>query len=314
MDTPGRLLRLLTLLSARPWWTGSDLAERLEVTARTLRRDVTRLRALGYPVETVTGPHGGYRLGASGRLPPLLLEDDEAVAVAVALRSVSGAGASGLETSALSALTKLDQVLPVALRERVAALRTVTVGLQRGGVPPVDLDLLVMVAVACRRPERLRFTYTTADGAVTERLVEPYRLVYTERQWYLVAYDPSRSDWRTFRIDRMVEAKATAPFPPHPNPPDAAALVAHGVAFAVYSTHALIRLHVPAERALQEVPPTVGAIERDEGDSTIVRVGGEPAWVAEFVASLPFRAEVLEPPKVRAAVRRLGRRLLKEHA
>ena len=140
--TPARLLRLLNLLSARPWWAGPELAERLEVTERTLRRDVTRLRGLGYPIEGTTGPYGGYRLGAAGHLPPLLLDDDEAVAVAVALRSASGGGASGLESAALSALTKLDQVLPVRLRERIGALRSVTVALGPHQVPPVDLDVL----------------------------------------------------------------------------------------------------------------------------------------------------------------------------
>src|SRR5215468_4892441 len=155
MDTPVRLLRLLTLLSARPWWHGADLADRLEITERTLRRDVTRLRALGYPVDATTGPYGGYRLGSAGHLPPLLLDDDEAVAVAVALRAASEGRASGLETAALSALTKLDQVLPVGLRERVTALRTVTIGLRPAELPPVDLDVLVVAALACRRPERL---------------------------------------------------------------------------------------------------------------------------------------------------------------
>src|SRR5262249_42344164 len=144
-----------------------------------------------------------------GHLPPLLLDDDEGVAVAVALRAVSGGGGSGLETAALSALTKLDQVLPAQLRKRVAALRTVTVGLRAAELPPADLDLLVVLAVACRRPERLRFTYLDAQGNTTDRLVEPFRLVYTARQWYLVAFDTSRLDWRTFRVDRISDAKGT---------------------------------------------------------------------------------------------------------
>jgi predicted DNA-binding transcriptional regulator YafY len=313
MDTPGRLLRLLTLLSSRPWWSGSVLADRLEITERTLRRDVTRLRALGYPVEATTGPHGGYRLGAAGRLPPLLLDDDEAVAVAVSLRAASEGAASGLETAALSALTKLDQVLPVGLRERVAAISTVTVGLRPSQLPPVDLDVLVVVAVACRRPERLRFTYTRGEGERTERLVEPFRLVYTERRWYLVAYDTMRQDWRTFRVDRMSEPKATGvPFT-HTDPPDAAALVAEGIALAVHPINARVRVYLPDDSVGEVIPPTVGVIESSDGDTTVVRIGGELAWITGYVAGLPCRTEVIEPDDVRVAVRALGERLARDH-
>jgi predicted DNA-binding transcriptional regulator YafY len=313
MDTPGRLLRLLSLLSSRSWWSGQDLAERLEVTERTLRRDVTRLRGLGYPIDGTTGPYGGYRLGAAGHLPPLLLDDDEAVAVAVALRGASGGGATGLEASALSALTKLDQVLPARLRERVAALRTVTVALRRSELPPVDLDVLVPVAIACRRPERLRFTYRREDGETTDRHVEPFRVVYTDRRWYLVAFDRDRDDWRTFRVDRISEPSPTGiPFE-HSDPPDAAALVAHGVALAVYPIHARIRLHVGLEQAERLVPPTVGVLEPGTATTTIATIGGEADWIAEHVAGLPCRAEVIEPDEVRGELRRLGERLVRDH-
>jgi predicted DNA-binding transcriptional regulator YafY len=312
--TPARLLRLLNLLSARPWWAGPELAGRLEVTERTLRRDVSRLRGLGYPIEGTTGPYGGYRLGAAGHLPPLLLDDDEAVAVAVALRSASGGGASGLESAALSALTKLDQVLPVRLRERIGALRSVTVALGPRQVPPVDLDVLVPVAVACRRPERLRFSYQAGDGTASERHVEPYRLVYTDRRWYLVAFDRDRDAWRTFRVDRMNEPHPTGvPFD-RTDPPDAAALVAHGVALAVHALQARIRLHVPPEDAARLIAPTDGVIERESEATTIARVGGDADWIAGFVAGLPCRAEVLEPEEVRIEVRRLGGRLAQDHA
>ena len=205
MDTPSRLLRLLGLLSSRSWWGASELAAETGVTERTVRRDVTRLRDLGYPVEATTGRHGGYTLGRGGHLPPLVLDDDEAVAVALGLRAAAG-GATGAESAALSALAKLDQVLPARLRERVAAVAAVTVGLRGPGVPEVDLDQLVTAGLACRRPERLRFTYRAADDVETERHVEPYRLVYTDQFWYLVAFDPARQDWRTFRVDRMRRA------------------------------------------------------------------------------------------------------------
>jgi predicted DNA-binding transcriptional regulator YafY len=313
VDTPARLLRLLNLLSARPWWAGRELAERLEITERTLRRDVTRLRALGYPIEGTTGPYGGYRLGAAGHLPPLLLDDDEAVAVAVALRTASGGGASGLESAALSALTKLDQVLPVRLRERIGALRTVTVALGPHQLPPVDLDVLVPVAIACRRPERLRFTYRAGDGTESERHVEPFRLVYTARRWYLVAFDRDRDAWRTFRIDRVGEPKPTGvPFE-HTDPPDAAALVAHGVALAVHPLQARIRLHLSPEQAARLIAPTDGVLEVETSTTTIARVGGDAEWIAELVAGLPCRTEVLEPEEVRAAVRQVAERLARDH-
>jgi predicted DNA-binding transcriptional regulator YafY len=313
MATPGRLLRLLTLLSSRPWWTGPELIERLEITDRTLRRDVTRLRDLGYPVEAVTGRHGGYRLGPAGRLPPLLLDDDEAVAVAVALRAVSQGSTSGLETAALSALTKLDQVLPPGLRERVAALRSVTVGLRRTELPPVDLDVLVVAAVACRRPERMRFGYRTADGEGSERRVEPYRLVYTERRWYLVAYDLDRRDWRTFRVDRIADPVATGQPFERVDPPDAAALVARGVALDVWPLQALIRVHAAPDRVAMTVAPTDAIIDAADGDTTLIRMGGEATWIAEFVAGCPWRCEVLEPDEVRAAVRKRARQLVDDH-
>ena len=314
MDTPARLLRLLSLLSARAWWAGSELSDRLEVTPRTLRRDVTRLRSLGYPIEGTTGPYGGYRLGASGHLPPLLLDDDEAVAAAVALRAASGGGAVGLETAALSALTKLDQVLPPRLRERVHALRTVTVALRPAELPPIDLDVLVPVAIACRRPERLRFRYSDRDGHGSERHVEPFRVVYTERRWYLVAFDRDRDAWRTFRVDRMSEPTPTGiPFE-RDDPPDAAALVAHGVALAVHPIQARLRLHLAAEHAARLVAPTVGVLEAEGEETTIAMVGGDAEWIAEYVAGLPCRVEVLEPEEVRAQLRALAGRLARDHA
>jgi predicted DNA-binding transcriptional regulator YafY len=315
MDTPGRLLRLLTLLSSRPWWTGAELTERLEITDRTLRRDITRIRGLGYPVEATSGPYGGYRLGAAGRLPPLLLDDDEAVAVAVALRAASEGRASGLETAALSALTKLDQVLPAGLRERVGALRTVTIGLRQNELPPVDLEVLVVAAVACRRPERLRFRYTNADGVGTDRRVEPYRLVYTERRWYLVAYDLDRAAWRTFRVDRISEPNATGQPFERIDPPDAAALVAHGVAVAAWPLQARVRVHAPPDEVARGMSPTVAVIEPGgDGDTTTVRIGGDAPWIADFVAGSPWRCEVLEPEEVRAELRRRGERMARDHA
>jgi predicted DNA-binding transcriptional regulator YafY len=313
MDPAGRLLELLALLGARAWWSGEELARRLEVTERTLRRDITRLRVLGYPIDATTGPNGGYRLGVGGRLPPLVLDDDEAVAVAVALRQAAGSAGSGMESAALTALTKLDQVLPVRLRERVVAVRTVTVDLRAPRLPPADVDILIDVALACRRPERLRFTYEAGDGQVTRRLVEPFRLVTTDRRWYLVAFDTDRQAWRTFRVDRLSEVRLTgAPFE-HRDPPDAAAQVAEGLALHVYEHQARVVLHLPLDIAARVVSPTVGVLERIDDARTLARIGGEIDWLARYLAGMECRIEVLDPPEVRAELRTLGARLIEEH-
>jgi predicted DNA-binding transcriptional regulator YafY len=311
MDTPTRLLRLLGLLSARAGWTGGELAERLEVTERTLRRDITRLRDLGYPIEGATGPFGGYQLGSGGRLPPLVLDDDEAVAVAMALRAVATVGASGEEPAALSALTKLDQVLPAALRERVNALATVTIGLRRGDLPPVDVDTLITAALACRNLEGLRFDYRDANDAETTRHVQPYRVVYTDRQWYLVAFDPTRDDWRTFRVDRLSSLRSTRTRFTRPDAlPDAAQLVARGLAVASYSTRAVVRLHLPFAEATRCISSTIAVLEASDDGTTIAQIGGDADWIARYLASLEWRFEVIEPDEVRAELRALGRRLL----
>jgi predicted DNA-binding transcriptional regulator YafY len=311
MDTPTRLLRLLGLLSARGGWSGAELADRLEITERTLRRDIVRLRDLGYPIEATTGPYGGYELGSGGRLPPLVLDDDEAVAVALALRAVAGSGATGSESGALSALTKLEQVLPAGLRERVSALAQMTVGLRRGDLPPVDVDTLVIVAVTCRRVEGLRFDYRDANDTLSSRHVHPYRVVYTDRQWYLVAFDTTRDDWRTFRVDRMADLHPTgARFTPIEDPPDAASLVARGVSLMGYTTNATVRLCVPLDEAERLVSRLVGVLEAESDTTTIARIGGDPDWIARYLASLSCRFELLEPEAVREELHRLGQELL----
>lgn len=208
-DTPARLLRMLTLLQARPSWTAPELAERLGVTDRTIRRDITRLRDLGYPVEAEPGPYGGYRLGRGGALPPLLLDDDEAVAVAVGLRLAADGSVAGTDDAAVSALAKLAQMLPARLSARVRAVHEATVEL-RGRAPDlVDADLLVALAQACRAGERVRLAYTDRDGRASERLADPLRLVRSGPRWYLVARDVEHDAWRTFRVDRVTRASPT---------------------------------------------------------------------------------------------------------
>src|SRR5215217_7927618 len=210
MDTSERLLKLLSLLQARPDWTGPELAERLEVSGRTVRNDVERLRRLGYPVQASPGVGGGYRLGAGAALPPLLLDDEEAVAVAVGLRTAAGGGVAGIEETSLRALVKLEQVLPSRLRHRVNALHSAMAAVQGGG-PTLDAEVLTAIAAAIRDRQRLRFDYRLHGGSAGVRDVEPHRVVSWGRRWYLVAFDADRQDWRTFRVDRVVPRAPTGP-------------------------------------------------------------------------------------------------------
>ena len=208
LDTSARLLRLLSLLQTRPDWPGPELAGRLEITPRTLRRDIQRLRDLGYPVHATPGVAGGYRLAPGATLPPLLLTDDEAVAVAVSLRTAASQSVTGIAETALTALAKLEQVLPTRLRQRTEALHQATVTLPRTA-PTVDPALLTTLATACRHHQALTIAYTTRDGAETERQIEPHRLVHTGYRWYLVARDTTRDAYRTFRADRITNPTPT---------------------------------------------------------------------------------------------------------
>ncbi len=209
VGTSARLLRLLSLLQARRSWTGAELTSRLDVTPRTLRRDVDRLRTLGYPVSSTAGVGGGYRFGAGTDLPPLLLDDQEALAVALGLRAAAAGAIAGLEDATLGALAKLDQVMPARLRRRVSALHGAIVPLPHRGAA-VDVATLALLAGACRDAERLRFDYQARDAAPTRRRVEPAGLVSAGFRWYLVAWDLDRGDWRTFRVDRIAGKPARA--------------------------------------------------------------------------------------------------------
>jgi predicted DNA-binding transcriptional regulator YafY len=320
VDTPARLLRLLAMLSSRGSWRGAELAERLEVTERSIRRDITRLRELGYPVDSVTGMHGGYSLAAGGRLPPLLLDDDEAVSIAVALHDIARRSTDAVAQSAVSALTKLGQVMPASLRERVSALSEVVVGV--GGVPDpfgegsADVDVVMALGLACSRRERTRFDYRSAEGVESMRHVEPFRLVSVGRRWYLVAFDVDRDDWRTFRLDRVSRVRPTGSRFVHTDPPDAAAFVAQGIAVSSYETRALVRFAAPADTVARHVPPTIGVIRRDARNRrhTVVEIGGDPDWIARYLAGSSLDYEVLEPQEVRDELRRLGESLVARHA
>jgi predicted DNA-binding transcriptional regulator YafY len=306
LETSARLLRLLSLLQAHREWSGADLAERLGVTSRTVRRDVDRLRELGYPVNASPGTGGGYQLGAGAELPPLLLDDDEAVAVAVGLRTAAGQGIEGIGETSVRALAKLEQVLPHRLRRRVGALNAFTVPMLRGPQPSaVEPNVLTELANACRDSERLRFEYRDHGGSSTRRTVEPHRLVCTERRWYLVAWDVDRDDWRTFRVDRIT------PKPPHgprfrprtPPAEDLAAYVSQGVSTRAYAAHAVVRLLVPLAEAAERISPSAGTLEASGKDSCILRTGAASLDVMVIhVMLMGFEFEILEPAELHDAI------------
>jgi predicted DNA-binding transcriptional regulator YafY len=312
-ETSSRLLTLLSLLQARRDWPGRALADRLEVSGRTIRRDVERLRGLGYPVESLTGPAGGYRLRAGTAMPPLLLDDDEAIAIAVGLRSAAGASVTGIEETSVRALVKIEQVLPAHLRRRVSALQAATTTLPTGG-PTVDPQSLTVIATACRDSELVRFAYRGRDGAESRREVEPHSLVNLGRRWYLVAWDRGRSDWRTFRVDRLTGPAATGVrFPPRRLPAkDAADYIAQSMSAWKHRYEARVTLHVPAESIRSRVPRHWGSVEAIDDAACEYRTGDDDLdWLALRIAMLGVDFEVHEPPElvehVRAVARRLGR-------
>ncbi|TDE24960.1 WYL domain-containing protein, partial [Actinomadura sp. 6K520] len=252
---------------------------------------------------------GGYRLGAGTRLPPLLLDDDEAIATAVSLRMASGGTVAGAGEAALRALSKLDQVMPPRLRAEVRAVHGATETLVGPGIE-IDAEVLVTLARACRDTVRVRFRYAARDGGEHERTVEPVRMVATARRWYLMAWDGDRGGWRTFRLDRMRDVTATTwHFRPREHP-DPVAYVQRSVTAAPYRHLARVRLHAPSERVRELVPPQVGRVEDDRDGWCVLIVGGDDLdWLAVHIARLGFEAEVLEPPELRDAAARLARRL-----
>jgi predicted DNA-binding transcriptional regulator YafY len=310
LQTSARLLRLLSLFQAQRYWSGAALAERLEVTPRTLRRDVDRLRSLGYPVNSTAGVDGGYQLGAGASLPPLLLDDEEAVAVAVGLRTAASGTVMGMEEASVRALAKLEQVLPERLRRRVAALHSSILSLARSG-PAVDPGLLSALAGACRDLTRLRFQYSARDGAASSREVEPHRLVHTGRRWYLVAWDLGRGNWRTFRVDRIEpRVAAGARFTPREPPEgDFAAYVLRSVTYNAYPQRASVMLHASAEAAAERLPPGAGILEAiDERRCTLHTGASSLDTLAVYLALVGFDFEVREPPELIERIRWLAER------
>lgn len=309
--TTARVLRLLDLLQSRPVWSGTELAERLGVTTRSGRRDVDRLRELGYPVNATHGAGGGYQLGAGRRLPPLLLDDDEAVAIAVCLRLAAGGTVEGLGEAAVRTLAKLDQVLPGRLRSQVEAIHEATVTLD-SATAPVGAATLLVLARACRESERVTFAYAGPRGS-GERRVEPYRLVATGRRWYLLAYDLDRDDWRTFRLDRMTGAEARGwRFRPRTDAPDAAEHVRRSISRGAYDHVCRVRIHAPESLVEKQIPASVGTVTADGRSHCILRAGGNHlGWMAMHLGVLPWELMVLDPPELRDIMRKQATRMLR---
>jgi predicted DNA-binding transcriptional regulator YafY len=309
--TSSRLLELLSLLQARRGWSGPELADRLEVSRRTIRRDVERLRDLGYPVESLTGPAGGYRLRAGTAMPPLLLDDDEAIAIAVGLGTAARASVTGIEETAVRALVKLEQVLPAHLGRRVRALSSATIAPAVGG-PTVDPQHLTVIAAACRDAECLRFAYQTREGIDSRREVEPHSLVNLGRRWYLVAWDRGRADWRTFRVDRLARPSSSGVrFTPRRLPArDAAAYVEQRIAAVPNRYEARVTLHAPADRFAGHVPAFWGTIEARDAHSCEFRTSDDDlGWLALRITIFGVDFEVHEPPELVEHVRTLADRL-----
>ena len=298
--TSSRLLQLLSLLQGRRDWPGAELADRLEVSGRTIRRDIERLRALGYPVESLTGPAGGYRLRAGSAMPPLLLDDEEAIAIAV-----------GLRTAARASVTGLEQVLPAHLRRRVAALGSATVTAPPPG-PTVEPQHLTVIATACRDCERLRFAYESRDGSRTRREVEPHSLLNHGRRWYLIAFDRDRGAWRTFRVDRLSRPASTGVrFQARCLPArDAAAYLEQSITAAPNRFEAVVVLRAAAEAIASRIPAHWGTVEPLGAQACEYRTGDDDiTWLALRIAMLGVDFEVRRPPELVEHMQALASRL-----
>jgi predicted DNA-binding transcriptional regulator YafY len=307
--TSARLLRLLGLLQLQRDWSGPELAERLEVTTRTVRNDVKRLRGLGYPVHASPGVAGGYRLGRGASLPPLLLDDEEAVAVAVGLRTAAGGSVSGIEETSLRALAKLEQVLPSALRHRVDAVHAATISIPGSG-PTVRAEVLTAVARAVRARERMRFDYESFDGATSVRTVEPHRLVHARGRWYLAAWDVVRDDWRLFRADRMrPRSHRGARFAARPDPDgDIVAYVEKALGTAMWRYRARVRVHAPAAEVAALLPAAV-VIEPIDDRTCFANVGSDSArMLALWLGMLDADFDVGDSPELAGHLHRLAAR------
>ena len=310
-ETTSRVLQLLGLLQSRRVWTGEELAERLNVTTRSVRRDVDRLRDLGYPVHASKGHGGGYQLGAGAALPPLLLDPDEAVAMAVCLRLAAGGTVAGVGESALRALSKLDQVMPSRLRSQVSAVHDATVTLiSPSAVEAVEPDVLMTLARACRDREHVNLGYVDIRGNATQRRLEPYQLVTTGRRWYLLAYDRDKQDWRSLRLDRMADVRALGSTFVARDAPDAAKYVQKSISSSPYRYVARVRYLASEEALAQHFSPASVTIEAEGPDTCIVTAGADdPERMILYFATVGYDFEILEPPEVVEAAAIVAERL-----
>src|SRR5216684_1525375 len=304
LETSARLLRLLSLMETRRDWTGPQLAERLGVTTRTVRNDIERLRSLGYPVDATPGVNGGYRLGVGAALPPLLLDDDEAVAVAIGLRTAAGGAVAGIEESSVRALAKLERLLPSRLRRRVGTLAAAMVALPGPGAPgaAVDAGVLTAIAAACRDHERLRFGYHAHDGTDTVRLTEPHRLVSSWRRWYLLAWDTGRRDWRTFRVDQMdLRLPAGPRFTPRQmSDEEVIERLSRGLATATWRYRARVTVYAPAAVIADRLPAAI-TVTPAGPDACVIEAGSDsPAMLALYLGMLDadFRVDEAAAPEL----------------
>ncbi len=309
LQSSSRLLRLLSLLQSRRQWSGRDLSERLEIDARTVRRDVEKLRELGYPVRASSGLGGGYQLGAGSSMPPVLLTDDEAVAVAFALRTAAGS-VGKMEETAIGLLAKLDQVLPARLRKRASALHAVTISLASAqAVPPVEV--LSRVASACRDHMKLKLAYMDRDGKRSSRTLEPLRLAHTGSRWYLVAWDVQREDWRTFRVDRIERLISAGPqFVPRKFPEDIAAYVQRSIRNVSYRYRMRLRIKGTLEALQKQVPRWCGVLEAAEDGWCTLSTGADSIeMLAALLVMTAADFEILDSHELVPELRRVVERL-----
>jgi predicted DNA-binding transcriptional regulator YafY len=301
------LLRLLTVLSTRPEWTSAELADRLGIHERTVRRDIAKLRELDYGIESGSGPWGGYRLGASSRMPPLSLDDDEALATAIALRQAAWRAPDGEGHSALTALVKLQQSLPRRIADR---LRSFDAAVDEAGQRPeattwgqVEPEVLVALASACQAHHRVRLSYRDRRGTTSEREVEAQRLVRTAHRWYLAAWDLDRANWRTFRVDRVHGIQVTGRADPRRPVVDAAALVETAITSTPYDVYADLEIHRPVAEVRALIPATLAEHRQAGPHLTATRIGGPSAqWIASYLIRLGIPLRVIAPEEVRRYV------------
>lgn len=309
LETSARLLRLLSLLQMHRDWSGGDLADRLGVSTRTVRRDVDRLRELGYPVDAVQGA-AGYRLAAGSTLPPLLLDDEEALAVAVGLRTTTGGTVAGFEDSALRVLTKLEQVMPSRLRHRLQALQGSLIRVE-ATAPRVEPDTLIAISDACHRHERLRFEYTNFQRRQSIKDVEPHSVVNFNRRWYLVAWDTATADWRSYRVDRLHPRRPTGPrFPPREAPEgDVVTYLSHQLSARAWRHRATVTLHRSAAELADRIWPGMGVLEAIDDASCLLHIGADSPWALSWmITSIDSDFTITDPPELVEQIEILARR------